>query len=92
MGLGDFVPDGVEDWAEDRVEDVGEGIDAASDWGADRLDDVGWESGADWVREKGDSAANALGAAVDEMQLGDTGMRRNSFMVLRGSCGLLRLI
>jgi hypothetical protein len=50
MGLGDFVPDGVEDWAEDRVEDVGEGIDAASDWGADRLDDVGWESGADWGR------------------------------------------
>jgi hypothetical protein len=50
MGLGDFVPDGVEDWAEDRVEDVGEGIDAASDWGADRLDDVGWKSGADWGR------------------------------------------
>ncbi|MFK4267185.1 putative T7SS-secreted protein [Streptomyces milbemycinicus] len=72
MGLGDFVPDGVEDWVDDRVEDVGEAIDDAGDWTADRLDDVGWESGADWVRDKSDSAANALGADVDEMQLGES--------------------
>ncbi|MER6142091.1 putative T7SS-secreted protein [Streptomyces sparsogenes] len=72
MGIGDFIPDGVEDWVEDRVEDVGGAIDDAGDWTADRLDDVGWESGADWVRDKSDSAANALGAAVDEMQLGES--------------------
>ncbi|MFI1854368.1 putative T7SS-secreted protein [Streptomyces sp. NPDC020480] len=72
MGLGDFVPDSLEDWVEDRVEDVGEAIDVAGDWTADRLDDVGWESGADWVRDKTDSAANALGADVDEMQLGES--------------------
>ncbi|MEU9796007.1 putative T7SS-secreted protein [Streptomyces sparsogenes] len=72
MGLGDFVPDGVEDWVEDRVEDVGGAIDDAGDWTADRLDDVGWESGADWVRDTSGSAANALGAAVDEMQLGES--------------------
>ncbi|WP_281291405.1 hypothetical protein [Streptomyces botrytidirepellens] len=40
MGLGDFVPDSVEDWAGDRVEDVGGAIDATTDWGADRLDDA----------------------------------------------------
>ncbi|MGO4760577.1 putative T7SS-secreted protein, partial [Streptomyces sp. 2MCAF27] len=72
MGLGDFVPDVVEDWVEDRVEDVGEIVDDVGDWTADRLDDVGWESGADWVRDKSDSVANALGADVDEMQLGET--------------------
>ncbi|MFD8379911.1 putative T7SS-secreted protein [Streptomyces sp. NPDC059679] len=72
MGLGDFVPDFVEDWVEDRVEDVGEVVDDVGDWTADRLDDVGWESGADWVRDKSDSVANALGADVDEMQLGET--------------------
>ncbi|MGY0059881.1 putative T7SS-secreted protein [Streptomyces sp. LZ34] len=87
MGLGDFVPDGLEDWVDDRVEDVGEGIDAAGDWTADRLDDVGWESGADWVRDKSDSAANALGADVDEMQLGET---EDAKKLIHGSPGKLR--
>ncbi|GAA2358805.1 putative T7SS-secreted protein [Streptomyces cuspidosporus] len=72
MGLGDFIPDSVEDWVEDRVEDLGEVVDDVGDWTADRLDDIGWESGADWVRDKSDSVANALGADVDEMQLGET--------------------
>ncbi|WP_055550484.1 putative T7SS-secreted protein [Streptomyces sp. NBRC 110028] len=72
MGLGDFVPDGVEDWVEDRVEDVGDGIESAGSWTADRLDDAGWESGAEWVRDKSATAADALGADVDEWQLDQT--------------------
>ncbi|MFI0731860.1 putative T7SS-secreted protein [Streptomyces sp. NPDC021225] len=87
MGWGDFVPDSLEDWVEDRVEDVGEAIDVAGDWTADRLDDVGWESGADWVRETSDSAANALGANVDEMQLGET---EDPKKLIHGSPGKLR--
>ncbi|WP_264349439.1 putative T7SS-secreted protein [Streptomyces milbemycinicus] len=87
MGLGDFVPDGVKDWVEDRVEDVGEGIDAAGDWTGDRLDDVGWESGADWVRDKSDAAADALGADVDEMQLGES---EDPKKLIHGSSSKLR--
>ncbi|MFI1334085.1 putative T7SS-secreted protein [Streptomyces sp. NPDC020845] len=87
MGLGDFVPDGVEDWVEDRVEDVGGAIDVAGDWTADRLDDVGWNSGADWVRDKSDSAANALGADVDEMQLGES---EDPKKLIHGSSSKLR--
>ncbi|MDT0549905.1 putative T7SS-secreted protein [Streptomyces lonegramiae] len=87
MGLGDFIPVVVEDWVEDRVEDVGGAIDDAGDWTADRLDDVGWQSGADWVRDKSDSAANALGAAVDEMQLGESGDAKK---LIHGSPSKLR--
>ncbi|WP_181764630.1 putative T7SS-secreted protein [Streptomyces albidus (ex Kaewkla and Franco 2022)] len=87
MGIGDFIPDPVEDFVEDGVEKVGEGVDEVSDWGADRLDDVGWESGADWVREKGDSLANALGADVDEMQLGET---EDETKLVHGSVDKLR--
>ncbi|MFD8868265.1 putative T7SS-secreted protein [Streptomyces sp. NPDC059590] len=87
MGIGDFIPDGVEDWVDDRVEDVGGAIDEAGDWTADRLDDVGWQSGADWVRDKSDSAANALGAAVDEMQLGES---EDAKKLIHGSPSKLR--
>ncbi|MGW3569139.1 putative T7SS-secreted protein [Streptomyces sp. NPDC000941] len=87
MGLGDFVPDGVKDWVDDRVEDVGEAVDDAGDWTGDRLDDVGWESGADWVRDKSDSAANALGADVDEMQLGES---EDPKKLIHGSSSKLR--
>jgi len=72
MGLGDFVPDVIEDKVEQGVELIGEGIEELGDVGADLLEDVGWESGADWVRDKSRSAANALGADVDELQLGQT--------------------
>ncbi|GAA2449696.1 putative T7SS-secreted protein [Streptomyces macrosporus] len=72
MGLGDFVPDVIEDKIEDGVELIGEGIEELGNVGADLLEDVGWEGGADWVRDKSRSAANALGADVDELQLGQT--------------------
>ncbi|NJQ01912.1 putative T7SS-secreted protein, partial [Streptomyces zingiberis] len=71
-GIGDFIPDEVEQWVEDRAEDVGEAIDDAGDWTADRLDDLGWRGGARWVRDTSDSAANALGAGVDELRLGQS--------------------
>ncbi|ADI05344.1 RHS/YD repeat-containing protein [Streptomyces bingchenggensis BCW-1] len=87
MGFGDFVPDGVKDWVEDRVEDVGEAVDDAGDWTGDRLDDVGWESGADWVRDKSDAAADALGADVDEMQLGES---EDPKKLIHGSSSKLR--
>ncbi|MDX3229027.1 putative T7SS-secreted protein [Streptomyces sp. ME19-01-6] len=87
MGIGDFVPDGLEDWVDDRVEDVGGAIDVAGDRTADRLDDFGWESGADWVRDKSDSAANALGADVEEMQLGES---EDAKKLIHGSPSKLR--
>ncbi|WP_326611647.1 DUF6531 domain-containing protein [Streptomyces scopuliridis] len=76
MGIGDFIsditPDSVENAVEDGVEWVGNRVEDAGNWTADRLDDVGWESGADWVREQSRSVANRMGAAVDEMDLGQT--------------------
>lgn len=91
MGLGDLVkdltPDPIEhavehgvEWAGDRVEDVG-------NWTADRLEDVGWDSGADWVREKSRSLANRMGAEVDEMDLGQTDDKTK---LIYGSAGKLR--
>ncbi|MFW3460569.1 putative T7SS-secreted protein [Streptomyces microflavus] len=76
MGFGDFVsditPDVAEDTVEDGVEWAGDRVEDAGNWAGDRLDDVGWESGADWVREKSRSVANRMGAEVDEMDLGQT--------------------
>ncbi|MEC4014877.1 putative T7SS-secreted protein [Streptomyces sp. H27-D2] len=68
----DLIPDVVEDTVEDGVEKLGEGVDWAGDQTADGLDNVGLGGGADWVREKSDSAANYLGADVAEMELGRT--------------------
>ncbi|MGW5678318.1 putative T7SS-secreted protein [Streptomyces sp. NPDC003860] len=72
MNIGDFVPDVIEDKVEDGVEAVGNAVEEVGDWTADRLDDVGWESGADWVRDKSRSMANRMGAEVDELDLGQT--------------------
>ncbi|WP_043486347.1 MULTISPECIES: putative T7SS-secreted protein [Streptomyces] len=72
MGLGDFIPDPVQRFVDDQVENVGEAIDGAGDFTADRLDDMGWSGGADWLRRTSDSAANALGADVEEMGLDQT--------------------
>src|SRR4051812_37735679 len=70
--VSDFTPDVVEDAVEWGAEKVGEGVDWAGDKVAGGLDKVGWESGANWVREKTDSVANRLGAEADELQLGQT--------------------
>src|SRR5436190_20673689 len=72
MGIGDFIPDSVEDAVESGVEKVGDAVEGAGNWTADRLDDAGWHSGADFVRDKSGSVANALGADVDELQLGES--------------------
>ncbi|MFK4186258.1 putative T7SS-secreted protein [Streptomyces sparsogenes] len=72
MGFGDFVPDVIEDKVEDGVEALGDVVEAGGNKLAEGLDKVGWESGADWLRDKSRSAANALGADVAEMQLDET--------------------
>ncbi|MFJ9763074.1 putative T7SS-secreted protein, partial [Streptomyces erythrochromogenes] len=59
-----FVPDSVEDVVEDGAEKVGDFVEWSGDKVADVAEDVGWDSGADWVREKSRSAANQLGADV----------------------------
>ncbi|MET9320503.1 putative T7SS-secreted protein [Streptomyces sp. NPDC003038] len=72
MGWRDFVPDSVEDWAEDRAEDVGDAIEWTGDKVADVAEDVGLDGAGDWVRDKSRSAANQLGADVAELELGQT--------------------
>ena len=72
MGWRDFVPDVVEDKAEDLTEKVGDGVEGFGNWSADRMDDLGWEGGADWTRDKSRSAANYLGADTAEFQLDET--------------------
>ncbi|GAB2584567.1 hypothetical protein GCM10027168_16660 [Streptomyces capparidis] len=85
--LSDVTPDFVEDAVEDGAEKLGEGIDWAGDKVAGGLDRVGWESGANWVREKSDSAANRLGAKADELQLGQTDDPKK---LVHGSVGKIR--
>ncbi|WP_046509508.1 putative T7SS-secreted protein, partial [Streptomyces odonnellii] len=87
MGIGDFVPDVVEDAFEDGTEWVGNRVEDAGRWTADRLEDVGWQSGADWVREQSGSLANRLGAEVDELDLGQTEDRTK---LIHGSPGKIR--
>ncbi|MBW1601673.1 RHS domain-containing protein [Streptomyces sp. JJ66] len=78
---------GFGDWLEDRAEDVGQGIDAVGDWTADKFDRVGWDGVADWTREQSDSAANWLGADVDEAQLGES---EDAKKLIHGSATKLR--
>ncbi|MFJ7266494.1 putative T7SS-secreted protein [Streptomyces sp. NPDC099050] len=72
MGWRDFVPDGAEDWAEDRVEDLGDAVEWAGDKTAGLAEDVGLDGAGDWIRDKSRSAANRLGADVAELELGQT--------------------
>ncbi|MET9699295.1 putative T7SS-secreted protein [Streptomyces sp. NPDC006529] len=72
MGLGDFIPDSVEDWVEDRTEDVGDAIEWTGDKVAGLADKVGLDDAGDWIRDKSRSAANQLGADVAELELGQT--------------------
>ncbi|POX37824.1 type IV secretion protein Rhs [Streptomyces sp. Ru73] len=83
MAWDDWIPDGVKDGVNDVADKIGDayedgqkaigrGIDHYSDRLAHTMDEAGWDSGADWVRSKGDSVANRLGAEVDEWDLGET--------------------
>ncbi|MFE2288575.1 putative T7SS-secreted protein [Streptomyces sp. NPDC059443] len=72
MGWRDFIPDPVEGWVEDRVEDVGDAVEWAGDKAAGLAEDVGLDDAGDWIRDKSRSAANQLGADVAEMELGQT--------------------
>ncbi|MEU5546608.1 putative T7SS-secreted protein [Streptomyces sioyaensis] len=82
MGLGDFlgdVKDGINSTA-DKVgsavdgvkEAAGEAVDYATDKTADVLGYVGADGAAKAVRSAGDDVADALGAQVDERQLGES--------------------
>ncbi|MBH5336704.1 RHS repeat protein [Streptomyces pactum] len=70
--LDDYTPDVIEDAVEDGLEVVGEGTEYLSGKAADGLDKVGADGAADWVRDKGKSVANHLGADVSEMGLDET--------------------
>ncbi|MDX3232222.1 putative T7SS-secreted protein, partial [Streptomyces sp. ME19-01-6] len=87
MGIGDFIPDPAKHFVGDQVENAGEIIDWAGYSTADRLDDIGWDGGADWVRDKTDSAANVLGADVAELDLDRT---EDPKKLVHGSPGKLR--
>ncbi|MGW2631520.1 putative T7SS-secreted protein [Streptomyces chattanoogensis] len=82
MGLGDIlgdVKDGINS-AADKVGEVvddakkatGEAIEYATDKTADGLEYLGADGAADTVRSAGEDAADALGAQVDERQLGES--------------------
>ncbi|MEV8534016.1 putative T7SS-secreted protein [Streptomyces sp. NPDC051211] len=72
MGWGDFIPDSVEDWAEDRAEDVGDFVEWAGNKTAGIAEKAGLDDAGDWIRDKSRSAANTLGADVAELELGQT--------------------
>ncbi|MEX2973132.1 putative T7SS-secreted protein [Streptomyces sp. C184] len=82
MGLGDFlgdVKDGINSTADkvgNAVDDVkeaaGEAVEYAADKTADTLDYVGADGAAKAVRSAGADVADALGAQVDERQLGES--------------------
>ncbi|WP_051722379.1 putative T7SS-secreted protein [Streptomyces albus] len=86
-GVGDFIPDPVEEWAEDRAEEAGDFVEGLGDGTADALESVGWQDGANWVREKSGSAANAMGADVAELDLGQS---EDPKKLIHGSPGKLR--
>ncbi|WP_406386403.1 putative T7SS-secreted protein [Streptomyces sp. NBC_00211] len=72
MGWRDYIPDSVEDLAEDAAEGVGDAIEWAGDKTADLAEEVGLDDAGDWIRDKSRSAANRLGADVAELELGQT--------------------
>ncbi|MFI5523878.1 putative T7SS-secreted protein [Streptomyces platensis] len=75
MGLGDFINSAAEKAgnAVDGIKEAaGEAVDSVSDMTADALDYVGADGAAKTVRSAGDDVADALGAQVDERQLGES--------------------
>ncbi|MBN3931771.1 type IV secretion protein Rhs [Streptomyces verrucosisporus] len=83
----DLIPDDIEDGFEKGMRKLGDGVEWLGDRTAEGLDKVGWESGADWVRDKSRSTANAMGADTDELQLGQT---EDPKKLVYGSAGKLR--
>ncbi|MDX3228040.1 putative T7SS-secreted protein [Streptomyces sp. ME19-01-6] len=83
----DLTPDWLDDAVESRTEAVGDGVEWLGNKTAEGLDKAGWEGGADWVRDKSRSAANALGADVAEMRLDET---EDPKKLIFGSAGKLR--
>ncbi|MFE5774149.1 putative T7SS-secreted protein [Streptomyces sp. NPDC056485] len=72
MGLGDFIPDSIEDKVEHGIEKVGDAIEWAGDKTADLAEEVGLDDAGGWIRDTSRSAANQLGADVSELELGQT--------------------
>ncbi|MEU8782073.1 putative T7SS-secreted protein [Streptomyces sp. NPDC048637] len=75
MGLGDLINSAAEKAgnAVDGVKEAaGEAVDSATDVTADALDYLGADGAAKAVRSAGDDVADALGAQVDEQQLGES--------------------
>ncbi|MEU9182751.1 putative T7SS-secreted protein [Streptomyces sp. NPDC048550] len=72
MGWRDYIPDSVEDVAEDAVEKVGDAVEWAGNKTAGLAEDVGLDDAGDWIRDKSRSAANWLGADVEELELGQS--------------------
>lgn len=72
MGWSDFIPDPVEDFAEDFVEEAGDSIERIGNKTAGLAEKVGLDDAGDWIRDKSRSAANRLGADVEELELGQT--------------------
>ncbi|MFI1336689.1 putative T7SS-secreted protein [Streptomyces sp. NPDC020845] len=83
----DLTPDWLDDAVESGTEAVGDGVEWLGNKSAEGLDKVGWEGGADWVRDKSRSAANALGADVAEFQLDET---EDPKKLVFGSAGKIR--
>ncbi|MFF0478334.1 putative T7SS-secreted protein [Streptomyces sp. NPDC004284] len=87
MGWRDFTPDFIEDAGEDLVEGAGDLVEWAGDKTADLADKAGWDSGADWIRDKSRSLANVMGADVAEMELDET---EDPKKIIYGSVSKLR--
>ncbi|MET9801630.1 putative T7SS-secreted protein [Streptomyces sp. NPDC006368] len=87
MSWRDFTPDFIEDAGEDLVEGAGDLVEWAGDKTADLAEEVGWDSGADWIRDKSRSVANSMGADVAELELDQT---EDPKKIIYGSVATLR--
>ncbi|MFT2016465.1 putative T7SS-secreted protein [Streptomyces sp. 796.1] len=72
MGIGDFIPDEIEDAVEEGTEVLGKGVENVGNMAADGLEKVGADDAADWTRKNSRSLADGMGADVAEMRLDET--------------------
>ncbi|WP_374983333.1 putative T7SS-secreted protein [Streptomyces fradiae] len=87
MGWRDLTPDFIEDAGEDLVEGAGDLVQWAGDKTADLAEEAGWDSGADWIRDRSRSLANVMGADVAELELDQT---EDPKKIIYGSAATLR--